>query len=225
MLISIITLFPEMFESVFASSIPKRAQEEGLITINYVNLRDFGIGKHKTVDDTPYGGGIGMVLKVDVIDRAIQATRKNEKGELVALLDPKGETYAQETAENLSKLSHLILICGHYEGVDERVRTLVDREISIGDYVLSGGEIPAMVVAESVIRLIPGVLKKEEAASIESFSLRQGKSARLLEHPQYTRPPEYKGMKVPDILFSGHKAKIEQYRKEQAVEETKKRKK
>lgn len=213
MRISIITLFPEIFSGVFNSSIIKRAQEDNHVSIHFYNLKDFGIGKHKIVDDTPYGGGVGMVLKVDVLDNAIQAARNSynlpDKKEKVILLDPKGEKYTQRHAQNYTHYDHLIMICGHYEGYDERVRELVDDEISIGDYVMSGGEIPAMVIAESVIRLLPGVLKHDEAHRFESFS--EEKDG-LLEHAQYTRPADYKGMKVPEVLVSGNFAKIEEFR-------------
>lgn len=223
MKISIITLFPDMFSGVFNASIIKRAQEDGFVTIEYFNLKDYGIGKHKIVDDTPYGGGVGMVLKVDVLDAAIQAA-KNKYSEAkttqVLLMDPKGTPYTQSLAESFVTIDHIILICGHYEGYDERIRTLVDGEISIGDYVMSGGELPAMVVTESIIRLIPGVLKHDEAHRFESFS--QEKDG-LLEHPQYTRPAEYKGMKVPEVLTSGNFAKIDEFRAQKALEITKER--
>jgi tRNA (guanine37-N1)-methyltransferase len=222
MKISIITLFPDIFTGVFNSSIIKRAQEDKHVEIEFFNLKDFGIGKHKIVDDTPYGGGVGMVLKVDVVDNAIQAARasysSHEKySEKVVLMDPKGKLYSQSRAESFCNLKHLILICGHYEGYDERIRELVDEEISIGDFVMSGGEIPAMVITESVIRLIPGVLKHDEAHRFESFS--QEKSG-LLEHPHYTRPASYKGMDVPEVLTSGNFAKIDEFRSNKAHEIT-----
>lgn len=226
MIISIITLFPEMFSSVFNSSILKRAQEDGKITISIVNLREFGIGRHRTVDDKPYGGGVGMVLRIDVLARAIAAARGKEKNEKVILLDPKGKKYSQSIAEEISNLEHIVLVCGHYEGVDARIHHFIDMELSIGDYVLSGGEIPAMVVTESVARLVPGVLKKGEATLHESFSnitLGEESTARILEHPQYTRPKVYNNLSVPDILLSGNKEKVDEYRKEQAVAVTQKR--
>jgi tRNA (guanine37-N1)-methyltransferase len=219
--ISIITLFPEMFSGPFAHSIIKRAQEKNLVKINLVNLRQFGIGRHKIVDDKPYGGGRGMILRVDVIDRAINSTKLNIEREQVVLLDPKGKKYTQEITKELSSLSHLILICGHYEGIDERVRKLVDMEISIGDYILSGGEIAAMVVSDSVIRLVPGVLSSKEAVQIESFSKLDNK--KILEFPQYTRPAVYKKMQVPKVLLSGDPKKIDKYRLEEAAKLTKKR--
>lgn len=214
MLITIITLFPDIFPPVFNSSILKRAQEKGKIQFELVDLRNFGIGSHKQVDDRPYGGGAGMILRVDVLQNAIDKVKKRGLKEEVVLLDPKGEKYSQKRAHALSKLDHVILVCGHYEGVDERIRSVVDREISIGDYVLTGGEIPAMVIADSITRLIPGVLKKKEASIYESFS------DALLEHPHYTRPGIYKGKKVPEILLSGDHKKIEEYRKNMATAQT-----
>lgn len=221
MRITIITLFPEMFESVFASSILKRAQNQKKIEIKIVNLRDFGIGRHRLVDDKPYGGGVGMLLRIDVLDKAIKAVKGRYKNQKVILLDPKGEKYSQETAEKLSGISHIILICGHYEGFDERVRKLVDMELSIGDYVTSGGEIPAMVVVESVVRLIPGVLFKKEAVMYESFS--KNSFGRRLEHPHYTRPQIYKNMPVPKELLSGNPQIIDAFRNKEAGKMTKKR--
>lgn len=206
MLITIISLFPNIFPPVLNSSILKRAQEKGKVKFQFIDLRNFGIGKYKQVDDRPYGGGAGMILRVDVLDSAIQSVRKKNLREEVILLDPKGETYTQKSAQYLSKLDHIILICGHYEGVDERVKSLIDREISVGDYVLTGGELPAMIIADSVVRLIPKVLKKEEAPIDESFS--EG----LLEYPHYTRPEEYRGEKVPKTLLSGNHKKIKEFR-------------
>ncbi|HVZ66885.1 MAG TPA: tRNA (guanosine(37)-N1)-methyltransferase TrmD [Patescibacteria group bacterium] len=221
MKITIITLFPQAFDSIFSHSILGRAQKEGKIEIKTLDLRQFGNGPHKTVDDKPYGGGVGMVLKVDVMDKAIQKAKMNKGREAVILLDPKGEVYNQKKAEELSGYDHLILICGHYEGYDERIRDLVDFEISVGDYVLSGGEIGAMLITESVVRLIPNVLSKVDATDFESFSDIDGK--RILEHPQYTRPVEYNGKSVPDVLLSGDFKKIEEFRKEEAKKLTKQR--
>lgn len=201
--ITILTLFPDMLRDALNYSIPKRAMEKGIVTIECVNIRDYATDAYKSVDDHPYGGGAGMILRVDVLDRALQKT----KGKRI-LLDPKGKQYTQKKARELSKLDRLVLVCGHYEGVDERVRALVDEEISIGDYVLSGGEIPALVVVDSIVRLLPGVLKKKEATAEESFS--KG----LLEYPQYTRPENYKGKRVPKILLSGNHAAIKKWRKE-----------
>jgi len=220
MQISIITLFPQMFDSVFSYSIIRRAQKEGTITINIVDLRHYGIGRHKIVDDKPYGGGIGMVLRVDVMDRALAAVRQKGKSEAVALLDPKGKVYKQEIAEEFSQLEHLILVCGHYEGFDERIRSLVDYEISMGDFILSGGEIAAMAIAESVARLVPGVIRKENATIHESFSEKNG--SRILEHPHYTRPQVFRSKKVPEVLLSGNFELIGQFRDKKARELTKK---
>lgn len=218
MKITILTLFPEMFEGPFSESILKRAQEKGLLEIKFVNIRDFGEGRHKVVDDRPYGGGVGMVMKVDVLDKAIQGvkdTNLNSNEQKVVLLDPRGKVYKQEVAKEYSRLKHLILLCAHYEGVDERVRPLVDETISIGDFVVTGGEIPAMLVVDSVARLVSGVLK-EDATDKESFE------NSLLEHPQYTFPREYKGMAVPDILLSGNHGEIEKWKKEESLKITKK---
>lgn len=223
MLITIITLFPEMFSSVFDASILKRAQKNKSIEIRYVNLRDFGIGKHRIVDDKPYGGGVGMVLRADVLAKAIKSTRKYKNQEKVILLDPKGTTYSQTIAEDLSKLKHIILVCGRYEGFDERIRDFIDMEISLGDFVLSGGEIPAMAIIESVARLVPGVLEKEEATILESYS--RNDNGRILEHPHYTRPRKFNGIEVPEVLVSGHKKNIEEYRKNEGLEQTKQRRK
>ena len=218
MKISIITLFPEMFVGPFSKSIIKRGIEKGALDINVVQLRDFGVGKHKMVDDTPYGGGTGMLLKVDVMDQAIEAVNNsslNSNEQQVVLLDPRGKTFKQSHAESFSELQHLILICGHYEGYDERIRTLVDTTISIGDFVITGGEIPAMLITDAVGRLVSGVLK-EDATTHESFSLSHEENNQLLEYPQYTMPSEYKNMKVPDVLLSGNHQKIAKWRNEQA---------
>ncbi|RJQ37109.1 tRNA (guanosine(37)-N1)-methyltransferase TrmD [Candidatus Microgenomates bacterium] len=226
MKISILTLFPEMFKTPFDSSILKRAQEKKLLTINLVDIRDFGIGKHKVVDDKPYGGGAGMVLRIDVLEKAINSAKcKKACKEKVILLDPQGKIFCQEMAEDLTKYDHLILICGHYEGFDERIRELVDEEISIGDYVLTGGELPAMVVTETVSRLLPGVLGKTESSLFESFQKIEidNKKVNVLEYPQYTRPDDYKGIKVPQILLSGNHEEISKWRIKEAIEKTKKR--
>jgi len=287
MKISIITLFPEMFKDVLNTSILKRAQEKGLIAFELINLRDFGIGKRRKVDDTPYGGGAGMVMRVDVVDRALQSILENgkrlkEKGNKLEkqksengntnfqfpiskpisnfhkpisnlkprtiLLTPKGKLFNQKIAQTLSSYSNLILICGHYEGFDERVRDLVDEEISIGEYVLTGGEIPAMVIADAIVRLIPGVLGNPESLSHESFSTPirpnpihpSSSLSSLLEYPQYTRPPVYtlrsapstslrtsqgkKIKKVPSILLSGDHAKITEWRTKQSLKRTRSKK-
>lgn len=216
MKITILTLFPEMFDGPFRESILKHAQQKNLLEIKLVNIRDFGEGKHKVVDDRPYGGGVGMVMRVDILDKAIQAVKDAKLDTIeqkVVLLDARGETYKQQIAKDFSKLQHLILLCGHYEGVDERVRSLVDQTISIGDFITTGGEIPAMLLVDSVARLIPGVLKGD-ATAIESFS------ENLLEFPQYTNPREYHGETVPEILLSGNHSEIEKWRNEQAKEIT-----
>lgn len=234
MKVTILTLFPEMFIGPFDHSIIRRAKERGLVKIELLNIRDFATDKHKTVDDRPYGGGVGMVLRVDVIDRAIQFALGNEvpprtrlhlaKRKRVILLDPQGKVFNQEKAKKLAKFDHLILICGHYEGVDERVRKLVDEEISVGDYILTGGEIPSMVVVETVTRLLPQVLPKA-AVKDESFAqiAYLGKKTKVLEPPTYTRPPIYKNRRVPKILFSGNHQEIEKWQKTQAILRTKKR--
>jgi tRNA (guanine37-N1)-methyltransferase len=200
--ISILTLFPDMFRGPFDQSIIKRAIDKQQISISYINIRDFANDSYKTVDGHPYGGGVGMILRVDVVDKAL---KNIEKGHVI-LLDAAGETYSQKKAKNLSTFDHLILVCGHYEGVDERVRSLVDEEISIGDYVLTGGEIPTMVLVDSVVRLIPNVLSKPEATVHESFT------EPSLEYPQYTEPQTYNGQSVPPVLLSGNHKKIDEWR-------------
>ncbi len=229
MIFTIITLFPEVFTPIFSSSILGRAQRSDKIVIKTLNLRNFGLGKHKTVDDKPYGGGVGMVLRVDVVDQAIEAARiKKSRGagsssarEIVILLDPKGKVYKQEIVEKFKKYDHLILVCGHYEGFDERIRKLVDIEISIGDYVLSGGEIAAMVIVESVARLTSGVLSKKDAHELESFS--KNENGRILEAPVYTRPAVYNNKRVPKALFSGDPKLVLEYRSTEAKKITTKR--
>ena len=204
----IITLFPEMFGGVFEHSIIKRAQEKSLVEINFVQLRDFAVDKHGTVDDKPYGGGVGMLLRPEPIFNAVKSIKKSENSKVV-LLTPRGQKLTQEKVRELSKLDEIILICGRYEGVDERVHEkLADELISIGDYVLAGGEIPAMVIVDSVTRLLEGVLSKPEATEKESFI------EDSIEHPQYTRPEEFEGMKVPEVLLSGNHAEIEKWKKQ-----------
>lgn len=221
MKITILTLFPEMFAGPFDHSIIKNAKEKELVDIRFINIRDFGEGKHKMVDDTEYGGGIGMVMKVDVLHKAIEKSRISKKEltgqEKVILLSATGKTYSQKTAEELSELDHLILICGHYEGVDERIKDYIDEEISIGDFVVTGGEIPAMLMVDSVTRLVHGVLPVG-ATTDESFSEIDGKT--LLEYPHFTKPREYKEKKVPEVLLSGNHPKIHEWRKKQAIEKT-----
>ncbi len=217
MKISVITLFPEMFTSPFNESIIKRAIEKKLIELEFIDIRDFGVGKHKLVDDTPYGGGKGMVLRVDVLHKAIEKSKikkYSQSQQKVVLLTAHGKTFNQKRAKSFSKLKHLILVCGHYEGFDERIKKYIDQEISIGDFVLTGGEIPAMLIIDSVARLVKGVLSKGSSEN-ESFSL-------LLEYPQYTKPQEYNGAKVPEILLLGNHPKINEWRNIKSVNITKK---
>ena len=210
----VLTLFPEMFDSLKQSIIGK-AQEKELININLVNIRDFSKDKHKKVDDTPYGGGAGMVMKPDVVYDAYQSVKTDHTK--VIYMSPQGKTLNQKKVEDLAKENHLIILCGHYEGIDQRViDKIVDEEISIGDYVLTGGEIPAMVLIDSVSRYIKGVIK-EESVQEESFS--NG----LLEYPQYTRPEIFEGEKVPEVLLSGHHENIEKWRQAKSLEITKKK--
>lgn len=220
MRIDIITLFPEFFDGLKIHSIVGRAVGSGKIEIVTHNLRDWASDKYKSVDDHPYGGGPGMVLKVDVLHRALTEVKKNSKLEIrnakVILLTPQGQVFNQQMANSLKLKANLILICGHYEGFDERIREYCDMEISIGDYVLTGGEIPAMVLIDSVARLMPGVLGDDRSSQDESHS------AGLLEYPQYTRPEEYEGKKVPAILRGGNHPEIDKWRKQQALERTKK---
>lgn len=211
---SIITLFPEVFEPILNSSILKRAQKKGLLEFELVNLRDFGEGKHKVVDDRPYGGGSGMILKADILSKVLRSVKKYDK---VILTSASGKPYKQKLVQRFSKLDHMVIVCGHYEGVDQRfIDKYVDEEISIGDYVLTGGEVPAMVIVDSVTRLIPGVLEKPEATAQESFS--EG----LLEYPHYTRPQDFEGKKVPKVLLSGNHAEIKKWRSQKSLEKTKK---
>lgn len=207
--IDILTIFPEMFVGPFTESILKRAQKNNLIKIEIHNLRNWAGDKHKTVDGSPYGGGAGMVMRVDVIDQAIKSLKK--KGDTrakVILLDTKGKVFTQRQAESLSQEEHLILIAGHYEGIDHRVHEhLADEVISIGGYVLTGGELPAMVVVDSVSRLVPGVLGNPQSLEEESFAI-EGE----IEYPQYTRPEDYQGWTVPEVLLSGNHAQIKQWR-------------
>lgn len=261
MKISILTLFPEMFEGPFAHSIMKRAQEKGLLNIEFINIRDFGEGKHKMVDDTAYGGGVGMVMKVDVVHKAIEFAKNNfnpqgantnsplgwqvieyakrhsgsvqnlkidrqddvrDSGRArmtkVILLSASGKLFKQQIAQEYSKLDHLILICGHYEGIDDRIRHYIDEEISIGDFVLTGGELPSMLIADSVVRLIPGVLP-EGATEDESFA--EVENQTLLEYPHYTSPRTYDGHDVPEVLLNGNHKKIGEWRRNEAKKKTK----
>jgi len=229
MRIDILTLFPEMFKGSFDESIIRRARYKGLVEIKIHNLRKWAVDKRGTVDDRPYGGGTGMILMIEPIYKALNElkTRNSKLKTKVILLDPRGKVFNQGLAQKLSKEKHLIFICGHYEGVDERVRThLVDEVISIGDYILTGGELPAMVITDAIVRLIPGVLEKPEAAKEESFSHYDDTYHHikkcLLEYPQYTRPENFRGWKVPKILLSGNHQKIAEWRKKKAEELTKK---
>jgi len=216
MRVDIISVFPELFAGVLDCGIIRRARLSGLVDVRLVNLRDFTKDKHRSVDDRPYGGGEGMVFTPDPIFAAVEFCQDlGEKGEVV-LLTPQGRTWSQDLAAEFSTISHLIFICGRYEGVDQRVVDyLVDREVSIGDFVLTGGEVPAMVLLDSIVRLIPGALGCGESAVNESFSMG------LLDYPQYTRPAEYRGYAVPEVLLSGDHAKINQWRREKALEKTK----
>ena len=216
--IHILTLFPEMFKCPFDSSILKRARSAGFISINTVNIRKYATDAYKSVDDHPYGGGHGMIMRVDIIDKAIKEAKKNSRclNTHTVLLDTQGTPYTQKIVWKLARYESLILICGHYEGVDERVRSLVDEEISIGDYILSGGEIPAMVIVDSVVRTLPGVFKYPDVTQKESFT------ENLLEYPQYTRPAIYDKKRVPHVLLSGNHKKITVWRNEQSIKRTKK---
>lgn len=212
MRIDILTLFPSMFTPLIEESIIKRAIEKGLVDINLVNIRDFSELNNNQVDDTPYGGGGGMVIMCDPVFKAIESVKKENSK--VILMSPTGTVYNQSVAYDLSKEKHLIILCGHYEGFDERIKTLIDMEISIGDYVLTGGELPASVVADSVIRLVPGVISED---SLKSESFTDG----LLDYPVYTKPRVYRGLEVPEVLLSGDHKKIEEYRNSERLRVTK----
>jgi len=218
MKIDIITLFPEMFGDVFGTSMMKIAQEKGLVEIGVHDLREYTHDKHRTADDKPYGGGVGMVMKVEPIDKAVTAVKHSAGDEvksITVLLTPQGKRFDEDYAKEFLRYEQIILISGHYEGFDERIRQLVDLELSIGDYILTCGEIPAMAVSDAVIRLVPGVLGDEDCLIDESFE------NDLLEYPQYTRPAEYKNMRVPEVLLSGDPKKINAWRQEQAKVKTK----
>ncbi|MFZ2907503.1 MAG: tRNA (guanosine(37)-N1)-methyltransferase TrmD [Cyclobacteriaceae bacterium] len=216
--ISIITCLPKLLESPFSDSILKRAIKKGLVTVDVIDLRGYATDKHKSVDDYAYGGGAGMVMMIEPIDRCLTDLKSQRQYDEVIYMSPDGEQFTQSIANELSLKKNLIILCGHYKGVDERVREhLITREISIGDYVLSGGELAAAVVSDAVIRLLPGVLSDETSALSDSFQ--DG----LIAPPVYTRPAEYKGWNVPEILLSGHEAKIAEWRHDQALERTKKR--
>lgn len=212
--IHVLSLFPDMFMGVFGSSILKKAQEKGAVTLGVTDIREFAYDKHRQVDDYPYGGSAGMVLKPEPMFEAVEKLSEGRKPRVV-LLCPQGERYTQKKAEEFAQEEELILLCGHYEGYDERIREyLVTDEISIGDYVLTGGEIGAMTIVDSVVRLLPGVLGQEASHVNDSFS------TGLLEHPHYTRPADFRGMKVPDILLSGHHANIDKWREQQSLKRT-----
>ena len=211
MKIKIITLFPKMFEGFVSESIIKRAIEKNVCSVEIIDMRDYSLSKHRHVDDTPYGGGAGMVLACDVVDRAIKANSSDNSYKI--MMTPQGNRYNQKKAEELSTKEEIVLICGHYEGFDERIRTFVDEEISVGDYVLTGGEIPSMIVADSVIRLL-GQAIKQESHEDDSFS------SGLLEYPQYTRPLEYNGMVVPEVLVNGNHKLINRFRKKESLRKT-----
>jgi tRNA (guanine37-N1)-methyltransferase len=218
MRIDIITCLPRLLESPFADSILKRAQQKGLVSVAIHDLREYSQNKHHTTDDYAFGGGAGMVMMIEPIDLCISKLKSERNYDEVIYMSPDGELFTQSLANQLSLKQNLIILCGHYKGVDERVREhLITREISIGNYVLSGGELAAAVVSDSIIRLIPGVLSDETSALTDSFQ--DG----LIAPPVYTRPAEYKGWKVPEVLLSGHEAKIEQWRQEKALERTKER--
>lgn len=211
--LQVITLFPEMFTGVFGASMMWKAQEDKHVELSTINLRDYGIGPRKQVDDTPYGGGDGMLLKPEPLFAAVEAAKANDPSAKVLLMTPRGERWRQATAQAYADTDNgYIFICGRYEGYDERIVSLVDQELSVGDYVLTGGELPAMTIIDSIVRLIPGVLGGEMSAEIESFS-----DGKTLEYPQYTRPEEFRGMKVPDVLLSGHHGEIAKWRKEQSI--------
>lgn len=216
MKIDILTLFPNMFEGFLNESIIHRATLKGAIEINIINFREFSKLNNHQVDDTPYGGGGGMVLRPEPLIDAIESVRKENTK--VILMCPQGNPYKQEKARELSKEKHLVFVCGHYEGFDERIRNFVDEEISIGDYVLTGGELPSMVIADSIIRLLPGVIK-ENSSTNESFT------ENLLDYPTFTKPQEYKGLKVPDILLSGDHEKIAEWRRIEQEKKTKEKRK
>lgn len=212
---SVLTLFPEMFESVLNESIIGRALKKGIIEAEYVNIRDFSEGNYRRVDDYPYGAGGGMVMQAEPIYKAYKAVAGNEKP-YVCYMSPQGTVFDQKKAKELAEKEHVVILCGHYEGVDERIiEEIVDEEISVGDYVLTGGELPAMIVIDATARMLEGVLDSDETMRVESHY--DG----LLEYPQYTRPVEFMGRRVPDILLSGHHAKIEEWRREQSLVRTK----
>ena len=206
----VITLFPDMFTGIFETSMMWKAQKEAIVELTTVNLRDFGLGPRKQVDDTPYGGGDGMLLMIEPLWNAVMKAKENDPSAKVLLMTPRGQRWKQSLAKEYSETDHgYIFICGRYEGYDERILQLVDEEVSVGDYVLTGGELPAMTIVDSIVRLIPGVLGGEASAEIESFS-----DGETLEFPQYTRPLSFNGHDVPDVLLSGNHAHIDKWRKD-----------
>lgn len=214
MKIHVLSLFPDMFTGVFGSSILKKAQEKGAVSLSVSDIRDFSTNKHKQVDDYPYGGGAGMVLKPEPMFQAVESITEGRNPRII-LMCPQGERFTQKKAEELAKEEDLVFLCGHYEGYDERIRTnLVTDEISIGDFVLTGGELPAMTVIDAVVRLLPGVLGQQDSHIQDSFS------TGLLEHPHYTRPADFRGMKVPDVLLSGNHANIDKWREQESLKRT-----
>ena len=215
MRIDILTVLPEMFESPLSCSIMKRARDKGLVEIVIHNLRDYSLDRHKKVDDYPFGGEAGMVMKIQPVERCINSLKEKFNYDDIIFTSPDGETFNQKTANRLSTGGNLIILCGHYKGIDYRIREhLVTREISVGDYVLTGGELPALIITDAIVRLIPGALGDEQSALSDSFQ------DNLLAPPVYTRPADYNGWKVPDILLSGHEAKIAEWRHEQSLERT-----
>lgn len=214
MKIDVLTLFPDMFSPVLGQSIIGQAQKKGIVNFNIVNIRDFAYDKHRVCDDVPYGGGPGMVMKPEPIFEAVEKT-KTDSGAKLVLLSPRGKVFNQETARKMAREEHLVFLCGHYKDIDERVRSLVDIDISLGDYILSGGEPAALVVIDAIVRLLPGAISDPESANGDSFE------TGLLDHPHYTRPEEYRGMKVPEVLRSGNHAQIKKWRRQQALAITK----
>jgi len=228
MRIDVLTIFPKMFDAVLGESIIKRAKEKKVVEINTIDLRLFSKDKHRKVDDKPFGGGPGMLMNAEPFFEAVNYIRRKTKDlrlkTRIVLLGPKGRRFDQALALKLSKYEHMVLLCGHYEGIDERVaKHLADEEISIGDFVLTGGELPAMVIIDGVVRLLPGALGDENSCKDESFSVGGRHTCPLLECPHYTRPADYNGMKVPDVLLSGDHEKIKEWRKKEAVKATKKK--
>ncbi|RLD55493.1 MAG: tRNA (guanosine(37)-N1)-methyltransferase TrmD [Bacteroidetes bacterium] len=218
MQIDILTLFPEMFEGPFDHSIIKRAKQKDIVKINLINIRDYATGKHRQVDDSQYGGGSGMVMMVGPISNCIEDLKSKNTYDEIIYMSPDGGLLDQKTANYFSTFNKILILCGHYKGIDERIREMyITKEISVGDYVLSGGELAAAIFTDAIVRLIPGVLNDETSALSDSFQ------NNLLSPPAYTRPYEFKGMKVPDILLSGHEKKIEQWRTDKAIERTKSR--